>query len=149
MEMDQAKSRRQAPSFKLEIARDNHYKTNFMEKIHHVREILMQKVKMSATNGSILEAALDFWLQNHQPRGAEVNPHVVLNKTDTKQDMYIVARSSLTKFMELVADHARYCPKSLRITKAHYKGHVVLCKLSCCTGQGKHAYWWSSSPQIT
>ena len=130
MEKKQPKGRQRSPSFKLEIGGDAQYKQNFM-----------------ASNGNILDNALDFWLQNHTQYVRQVNPNVVLEKTDTQQDMYIVDQSSLKKFLEISDDHARHCPKTVRITKASYRGHVVVCKLSC-TGRALHKYWWSSSPKL-
>jgi len=147
MEKTQGRGRPRAPSFKVEIPGDTQYKQQFLEKMQKVREILMRKMQTLATNGNVLETVLDFWLQNHTQGVGQVNPNVIMEKTDTKQDLYIVANSSLKKFLEIADDHARYCAKTLRITKTHYRGHVALCKLSCA-GRGPHKYTWSSSPKL-
>jgi hypothetical protein len=147
MEEKPAKTKTRSPSFKLEIGGDSQYKSKFMEKMHFVRDILTGRLPSRATNGTILETVLDFWIQHHTQQKEKVSPHVPLDRTETKQDMYIVTDSSLKKFLELSDDHARYCPKPLRITKTNYRGHVVVCRLACTSKKG-HTYLWSSSPKL-
>lgn len=148
MENTKTQIRVRAPSFKLEVPGNGEYKKMFMHKIKCVKDIMKTKLKKSVTHGGVIEAALDFWLQNHQPATGHVNPHVVLEKTETKQNLYVIAESSLPKFLELTESHSRFCPRTLSIGKVYHRGHVMLCKLSCNASTGKHVYLWASSPKL-
>ena len=108
---------------------------------------MMQKLQKPVNNADILENILDNWIQCNGTEMDVTGPGaaVEVSLEQTNQDMYIFARSSLIKLVQMTQEHSRYCKYSLYFTKEHYRGHVAVCKLAC---KNKHQYWWASSPRL-
>jgi hypothetical protein len=58
-------AKRRAPSFKFEIPGDVIVKQRFLDKVAQVRQKMMTALLAVVTNGDIIEAALDLWLDTH------------------------------------------------------------------------------------
>ena len=79
----------------------------------------------------------------HGPTGG----HISGCYSETNQELYIVAKSSLHELVEVAGAHAKYCSQKLVFSKVNHRGHVAVGRLTC--GKDKeHQYWWSSSPKL-
>lgn len=150
MEPSARPKRTKADAFKLELPGNNEVKSAFLEKMQKVRSQLVNKLQRPVNNKIILETVIDHWLESTESRpksAPTVNPYVKLHEEHTEQDLYIVAKSSLVKYLDIVQKHGEACKSPLVMRRIQRGGHVAMCKLSC-SHQPTHAYTWSSSPYL-
>lgn len=122
-------TRKRAPSFKLEIPGDTSVKETIRDKMNCVRDKISNSCNMqtSVTHADILNTVLDYWLDNQN--GNRV-PHVSqaqdTKKSDTEEELFITAKTSIKELIALTEDHARFCSCQLQVKKTTYAGHVLM-----------------------
>ena len=140
-----------ADAFKLELPGDKEVKTEFLDKMQRVRSLLVNKLQRPVNNKIILETVIDHWLEAQKTPSSKsvptVNTYLKLQKEHTEQDLYIITKSSMAKYLEVIEKHGQACKSPLVLRRVQRSGHVAICKLSC-SHKPAHAYTWSTSPYL-
>ncbi|KAJ8297993.1 hypothetical protein KUTeg_024524 [Tegillarca granosa] len=139
------------PSFKLEIPADETNKQIIMDKMHKVRDRLVQLSNRPVNNREILETVLDKWIeancQENQARHSIGGSYLKVKKQDVNQKLFITAQKSLMKLVDIASAHGKICDANLKVSRNIHKGHVSSLKLQCLSAE-PHKYSWSSSPYL-
>ena len=147
--VEQKKLKDRAPSWKLEIPGTAQHKDALKAKLQSVREKLSRKLQSPVTYAHILDTVLDSWLEHHSQEkpACPVSGHTPLDYADCNQEIFMVAKSSMKKLLEMGQAHARACDAELAISAINYRGHVAACKLRCKKDKS-NSYMWASSPVL-
>jgi hypothetical protein len=148
-----SKKRKRSARFTIESTGDDNAKKLLFEKVTRVRDILTQRLQKHTSNGEVFDAVLDFWLKNNDKDSNKgcvperVCSYVAATQDKTDQPLYVCAKQSLEKLVQIADSHGRHCNTSLEIKKSEYHGHVGMLRLACQKKAG-HSYQWSSSPYL-
>ena len=147
--------RTRPPSFKLEIPADIPKKTLLLDKLQIVRENLMKRMNRPVNNFDIIENVLDFWIEEKETGKTRTDipqiPAAYLRATkgQVNQKIFMTTQTSVTRLVDIAANHARRCQGKLLVKTSNRKGHVGVLKLKCShKSRAHHTYLWSSLPYL-
>ena len=145
---DPPQKKQRVPRYTIEISANDYPKEAMYDKIHTIRRHLEKNKPEKVTNGEILDLALSRFIDTNcienETNNIDTNVFISKDKTEDEQ-LFITAKMSLEKCIEIANHHGQVCPRPLGIHKIIQRGHVVSTILRC---RDHHRYRWSSSPYI-
>ncbi|CAG2248415.1 unnamed protein product [Mytilus edulis] len=143
------KESKRPPCFKISVPGDDSKKKDVLDKLQHVRSIIVKEMNHPVNNAYILEKVLDEFISTHSLDNSEtkmenmnLNTYIQVEKKDVDQQLFVTAETSLQKLLEdkveSVATHfhwaIRNCeqnPKELKDllinVVEHYKNNHTKC----------------------
>ena len=125
--MEPPKKRHKPSNFRIEIPADDNLKETILSKLQVVRETLGHSQKRPVNNADIICHLLEEWThrtkqstssqQSIDSNRSNFTSYQTISKESADEQLFIVAMSSINKFIEIVDNHSRICPSSLTVKK--------------------------------
>ena len=130
-------------------------KTTFFNKMDKAKLCVDEKIS-SVSNYTLLNKALDFFLEMHTKNNSEdsrtetsnieqYEAYLFCDKSNTNEDIALVTNSALRNIVYGVQEHANTCKRFLDVTDIMSFGHVAKLILRCSEG---HTLQCDTSPHI-
>ena len=140
MEPPKKRSRVRAPCFTLEFPGDDAVRVDTRESMKNARQLLMSAWNQPVSNTDILKYLLKKYMD--ETSNDTVNniftTHQKVKREDVDQDIFVTAKSSIQKCLDIADHHARSCADALKVNSISYRGHAIIAKLKCSNSMTHH-----------
>lgn len=148
------KESKRPPCFKISVPGDDSKKKDVLDKLQHVRSIIVKEMNHPVNNAYILEKVLDEFISTHsvdnsgtKMENMNLNTYIQVEKKDVDQQLFVTAETSLQKLVSVSENHSSFCTGHFKFKKRTQKGHVAAIRFTCDKDK-HHSVLWSSSPYL-
>ncbi len=150
-EMEPRPKRPRPAHFKLEIPGDDEVKQPILSSLQTVREKMLCDLQKPVNNCDIMKDLIETWMKYNKPKSTTAETsfqsHLQVTRNQVDDEMFIVSKSALSNFSDMISSHQLHCSGKMEIKKTTYRGHVAIMNMKCSKNTN-HAYLWSSSPYL-